>query len=74
MKLKELKEKTNQELLAEKEKLVNKHRELRFKKVVGVIENPLQLKTIKRNIARINTIIHERNLEKLYQELNKTEK
>ncbi|HOJ62876.1 MAG TPA: 50S ribosomal protein L29 [Spirochaetota bacterium] len=70
MKVKELREKTDAELKLEREKLINKHRELRFKKVVGVIDNPLQLRTIKKDIARINTILHQRKLEKLYKELN----
>jgi len=32
----------------------------------------LQLRTIRRDIARINTILHQRELEKLYKELNIT--
>jgi len=72
MKAKELREKSDSELRLERDKLINKGRELRFKKVIGVIENPLQLRTIRRDIARINTILHQRELEKLYKELNIT--
>jgi large subunit ribosomal protein L29 len=72
MKAKELREKSDFELRLERDKLINKGRELRFKKVIGVIENPLQLRTIRRDIARINTILHQRELEKLYKELNIT--
>lgn len=70
MKAKELREKTDSELKLERDKLINKHRELRFKRIVGVIDNPLQIRTIKRDIARINTILHQRYLEKLYNQLN----
>jgi len=71
MKIKELKEKPSKELIVEKDKLIKEHKELRFKKVMSVVENPLRLRTIRRDIARINTIMHKREIDKLKEELNK---
>lgn len=65
MKAKELREKTSAELLQEKERLVKELSELKFKKVLSVLENPLKIRTIKRTIARLNTIIYEREIAKI---------
>jgi large subunit ribosomal protein L29 len=51
-----------QELLTKREELRKKHRELRFDKVIGHLENPLSLRTVRRGMARLNTIIHEYEL------------
>ncbi len=69
MKKNDLKEKTNDELIAEKEKTQNEIKDLRFKRVSGVIENPLKLRTLRRMVARINTILHLREIDKLKKEL-----
>ncbi len=50
---------TYDELLAKKEELSRKLLDLRIGKVMGHVENPLQLRIIRRTIARLNTIIHE---------------
>ena len=50
---------TYDELLAKKEELSRKLLDLRINKVMGHVENPLELRTIRRAIARLNTIIHE---------------
>lgn len=42
-----------------KEELFN----LRFQKATGVLENPAQLRTVRRNIARCKTILRERELD-----------
>lgn len=62
-------EKTDNELKAERDKLIKELQELRFKKVTGVIENPLRIRTVRRLIAKINTILHLRELEKIKKEL-----
>jgi len=36
---------------------------LSFQKVTGHLENSAQIRTLKRDIARINTVIRERELE-----------
>jgi large subunit ribosomal protein L29 len=53
---------TYDELITKKDELVRRHREIRFGKVVGHLENPLELRTIRRKLARLNTIIHEYHL------------
>ena len=53
---------TYNELLTKKEELTRRFREVRFDKVVGHLENPLELRTIRKKIARVNTIIHEYQL------------
>ena len=52
------KELTFQELLAKREELRKKYRDLRFDVVVGHVENPLQKRTLRRQIARLNTRIY----------------
>ena len=47
-----------QELKAKRDELKRKHMELRFQMVVGHVENPLLKRTMRRQIARLNTLIH----------------
>lgn len=68
MKAKEIREKTEaeleQKLLSLKEELFN----LRYQSKVGRLEKPSQIGNIKRDIARIHTIIREKqNDEKTQQ-------
>lgn len=53
---------TYDELLTKKEELSKRYREVRFDKVIGHLENPVELRTLRREIARVNTIIHEYRL------------
>lgn len=69
MKAKELREKTDKEIAIEKDKLIKELHDLRFKKVIGVIENPIRLREIKKEIARINTVLQERKIEELKSKL-----
>jgi large subunit ribosomal protein L29 len=50
---------TFQELLTKREELKKQYRDLRFDLVLRHVDNPLQKRTLRRKIARINTIIHE---------------
>ncbi|MDR1894064.1 MAG: 50S ribosomal protein L29 [Spirochaetales bacterium] len=50
---------TYTELLAKREEIAKKYLDLRFKKVLGTVENPLAKRTFRRDLARLNTIIHE---------------
>lgn len=50
------------ELLTKREELKKQYREGRFNQVIGHLENPLDLRTLRRSIARLNTIIHEYKL------------
>ena len=46
------------ELVAEREKLSKELVNLRLQKVLGHLDNPMLIKTTKKDIARINTRIH----------------
>jgi len=69
MKAKELKEKTKDELVFERDKLIKTLSDLRTKKVVSIVENPAKFSLIRKDIARINTILHIRELEKIKRDL-----
>lgn len=69
MKAKELREKTEKELFVEKEKLVKELHDLRFKKIIGVVENPIRIRDVRRDIARINTILQENKIEEVKTKL-----
>jgi len=71
---------TYQELRAKREELKKKFMDLRFQMVIGHVENPLQKRTMRRQIARLNTLIHAHDLEerrakaiKAMQELQRME-
>lgn len=49
---------TFEELLAKREELKTKYRNLRFNMVVGHVDNPLQKRNLRRKIARLNTLIY----------------
>jgi large subunit ribosomal protein L29 len=49
---------TFEELLAKREDLKKKYRDIRFNKVVGHVDNPLEQRTLRRRIARLNTLIY----------------
>ena len=63
MKPSEIREKTitelNEELVELKEELFK----LRFQHATNQLENPLKLKSVKRDIARVRTILRERELQ-----------
>lgn len=50
---------TYQELLTKREEMKKLFRDLRFDLVLRHVDNPLQKRTLRRNISRLNTIIHE---------------
>ncbi len=52
-----------EELLVKREELRKKYMDLRFKMVIGHVENPLEKRTMRRQIARLNTLIHQRESE-----------
>jgi large subunit ribosomal protein L29 len=45
------------ELKAKRDELKRKYMELRFQVVIGHVDNPLQKRTMRRQIARLNTLI-----------------
>ena len=55
-----LKEKNENELLNDREKLVKELHDLKLKKVIGVVENPIKIRLIKRDIKYLDyVIVHE---------------
>lgn len=50
---------TYEELLNRKEELHKKLMSIRFDSVLGHVDNDLVKRTLRRKIARLNTIIHE---------------
>lgn len=50
---------TLEELVAKREELSGKMRDFRFETVMGHVENPMAKRNIRRQIARLNTMIHE---------------
>ena len=62
-KKKNVKEMSYAELVAERNDMKQKYMDLRFQMVVGHVDNPMQKRTIRREIARLNTLIHQQDLE-----------
>lgn len=62
MKAKELRNMKNEELINLLHDLMNKKREIRFNLQVGQVEDISSLTKTKREIARIKTILRERNV------------
>ena len=50
------------ELKAKRDELKKKFMELRFQMVIGHVDNPLQKRNMRRQIARLNTLIHMQDL------------
>ena len=50
------------ELKSKREELRKKYMEFRFKIVIGHVDNPLQKRTMRRQIARLNTLIREHEI------------
>lgn len=55
-------EMTIDELEELKEKLLKDYRVFRFNKMMGQLENTLKIRETRRDIARVNTILHEYGL------------
>lgn len=60
--LKALKEKTREELNQELVELKTELFKLRFQHATSQLENPMKLKECKKNIARVKTLIREKEL------------
>jgi len=49
---------TYPELKAKRDEMKRKYMELRFQMVIGHVDNPLQKRSMRRQIARLNTLVH----------------
>ncbi|MBE5757131.1 MAG: 50S ribosomal protein L29 [Clostridiales bacterium] len=63
MKAKELHELSNEELNVKLGELKEELFNLRFRHATGQLENPVSLRTCKKDIARIQTILRQRELK-----------
>ncbi len=62
MKVKQIREMTNQELEAKLDELKEELFNLRFQGATGQLENPMRIKQVRKDIARIKTVLREREL------------
>ena len=58
-----LREMSSDELRAKLKECKQELFNLRFQNAINQLENPMRIGDVKKTIARINTIIHERELE-----------
>ena len=63
MELKKMREMTDVELNAELKKQKNELFNLRFQHVTGQLENPVKMRDVKKDIARIKTVLREKELQ-----------
>jgi len=62
MKVKDIRDKSNEELLKDVDSLKEELFTLRFQQATGQLTNSARMKEIKKTIARIKTVITERQL------------
>lgn len=60
MKIESIREMTPAELNSELLKLKNELFNLRFQHVTGQLENPIKMREVKKDIARVKTVIREK--------------
>lgn len=65
MKINDIREKDFEELQKELTDLKSELFKLRFQHVTNQLDNPMKLKEVKRSIARVKTVIKERELKSL---------
>lgn len=73
LKMKKLREKGDEELYEMDRNLVEDYFKLRFQHTTGQMENPAKLSLIKKDIARVKTLIKERKLGLNVQEMKSDE-
>ena len=63
MKKKELAKMSYNDMVAQRDKLRKELLNLRVEQVMSHLDNPLALRTMRRDIARLNTLIHQHDKE-----------
>jgi large subunit ribosomal protein L29 len=63
MKSKEFREMTNDELNSKLKELKTEHFNLRFSHATGQLTNPMMLNNVKKDIARVMTVLRERQIK-----------
>ena len=51
------------ELVTKRDELKKEYMDFRFQMAVGHVDNPMQKRVMRREIARLNTLIHQQDLE-----------
>ncbi|MDD2568087.1 MAG: 50S ribosomal protein L29 [Clostridia bacterium] len=64
MKAKDVRDFTDEELVRKVEDLKTELFNLRFRMATGQLDNPLIIANLKKDLARVKTIIREREIEK----------
>lgn len=62
MDLNNIRKMTDQEIAAELDRMKQELFNLRFQHVTGQLENPVKMREVRRDIARVKTIIREKEL------------
>jgi large subunit ribosomal protein L29 len=65
MKLKQIRDLSDQELLQKEKGLKSELFNLRFQAATGQLDNPMRIREVRKTIARIKTVLTERHNEKL---------
>jgi large subunit ribosomal protein L29 len=65
MELKKIRDMSELELIVELKKQKQQLFNLRFQHVTGQLENPIKMRDTKKQIARVKTIIREKELKKV---------
>ena len=65
MKAKDVREMTEQELEKKAQELKGELFNLRFQLATGQLDNPMRIKQVRKSIARIKTVLRERELKKV---------
>ena len=60
MNVKEIRDKSNDELLKTLDEFKKELFDLRFEKATGTVENPMRIRELRKSIARIMTVLKER--------------
>ncbi|KAA3661857.1 MAG: 50S ribosomal protein L29 [Calditrichaeota bacterium] len=63
MKMWEINQLSREDIEQQLEDLVEEHQNLRFQHATKQLDNPLLLRSVRRDIARIKTILHELDLK-----------
>ncbi len=61
-KIKELREKSSDELASDRQKLREESLFLRIQQQAGQLDDPSRIRAVRRDVARINTLLSERHL------------
>lgn len=68
MKVEQIRQLNNDELVAKLKEFKDELFNLRFQMATGQLDNPMRLRQVRKNIARVKTIQRERELDEEYRQ------